>query len=180
MQSCRNRRLFFFCVITIHLIFKQLCGFLLTTISLPLWSIMNWFKVQNGAIFGIEAKKRSANFTGLGHTQCYKWIISENKWNKQNTGCHEFISDGGLVVPWDTSESKFISIQIRSTVFTKYLLLDVFLFAVTYFFWVVSQQRTSGKDKNTETFLIHCFKAWSKLLWSLGKPSDTVLNVVSL
>lgn len=50
--------------------------------------------------------------------------IEENKWDKQDDAdYHVFTAGGGLEIPQDTGESKFIGIQMR---FEKFLLLGVF------------------------------------------------------
>lgn len=60
-------------------------------------------------------------------------VTEQKKWNKQWPDYHTFIIDGGLVVPEDTGEGKFISIQIESNAVMKFLLLEVFGLFSFYF-----------------------------------------------
>lgn len=128
--------------LSIHLIFKQLCGLLLTNITSKI-----------GQCLGFKLKKRASRQARSGlalatHSEILKklTVIEENKWSKQCPDYHTFIIDGGLLVPKDTGEGKFISIQIRSRVLIKFLLLDVF---ALFFF-------------NFQASLLHCWTVQKK------------------
>lgn len=85
------------------------------------------------------------------------------------------------MVPSDVSERQFNSIQIRSNVFYKVFASvcvchHLFLLGCS----TAEKPETKGKDNDSETFLVHCLKAWSKLFNDYLEDFQTLCKILFL